>query len=50
VRDISGISKLTVHLAPLANAHLEASAHVAKTIATKATFAQISMDYSQQQE
>jgi hypothetical protein len=50
VRDISSVSKLTVHLAPLGNAHLEASAHVDKTIATKATFAQISTDYNQQQK
>jgi hypothetical protein len=39
-----------VYLVPLANAHLEASAHVAKTIAAKPKFAQISMDYGQQQE
>jgi hypothetical protein len=39
-----------VHLVPLANAHLELSAHVAKTIAEKPKFAQSSMDYGQQQE
>jgi hypothetical protein len=50
VPDVSGISGLNLHLVLLANAHLEASAHVAKTIAAKPKFAQISMDYGQQQE
>jgi hypothetical protein len=50
VPDVSGVSGLNVYFAPVANAHPEASAHVAKTIAAKPKFAQISIDYDQQQE
>jgi len=40
-------ARLTVHLALLANAHLEASPHVAKTITATPQVAQPSMDYGQ---